>query len=186
MVAVGATIGRSRYLCSRHSILPADALLGTRYYGNNCSMHSRNTLCVHVGQCGTQLGAELWKKALPTHAECAKNGALSPLVSCQMLEGRAKLQMHAVVVDAEPKVATRFEEVYRKYQPSVVHGDSGMGSCWAAGYNCNTAEASRLLDSAVEAIRRKLEAAPCTSLLFTCRYCIVCCSMAARQHGRER
>lgn len=132
-------------------------------------MHSRNTLCVHVGQCGTQLGAEVWGKALKQHADCAKNGGLSPLLSCQMLEGKLRQEMHAVVVDAEPKVAAEFSEAFSRFRPSIVHGDSGMGSCWAAGYNCTTPEASRLLDAAVEAIRRKLEAVPCTSVLFTCR-----------------
>ncbi|ESL07017.1 zeta tubulin, partial [Trypanosoma rangeli SC58] len=81
---------------------------------------------VQVGQCGNQLGDELWRQLKIT----TSSGAVpSPFFTC---DRRAR----CVLVDSEPKVVTavyaRHRDIFRA--ENVVYGDSGRGNHWALGY----------------------------------------------------
>ncbi|RNF17699.1 putative zeta tubulin [Trypanosoma cruzi] len=81
---------------------------------------------VQVGQCGNQLGDELWRQLKLT----TNSGALpSPFFT---RDRRAR----CVLVDSEPKVVTavyeRQKDVLRA--ENVIHGQSGRGNHWALGY----------------------------------------------------
>ncbi|RNF23177.1 putative zeta tubulin [Trypanosoma conorhini] len=81
---------------------------------------------VQVGQCGNQLGEELWRQLKLT----TSSGAVpSPFFTRDR-------KARCVLVDSEPKVVaavhTRHKEIFRA--ENVVYGESGRGNHWALGY----------------------------------------------------
>ncbi|KAH9601108.1 Tubulin-like [Trypanosoma melophagium] len=82
---------------------------------------------VQVGQCGNQLGDELWRQLAFT----TNNGAVpSPFFTQQPRKARC------LMIDSEPKVV---RDVYNRHadimrSDNVICGQSGRGNHWALGY----------------------------------------------------
>ncbi|KEG12248.1 putative zeta tubulin [Trypanosoma grayi] len=83
-------------------------------------------IVVQVGQCGNQLGEELWRQLT-----LATDGGATP--SPFFAEDR---KARCVLVDSEPKVVRgvceRHADLFRA--ENVVYGQSGRGNHWALGY----------------------------------------------------
>ncbi|CAJ16058.1 zeta tubulin [Trypanosoma brucei gambiense DAL972] len=96
---------------------------------------------VQVGQCGNQLGEELWRQlSIATD----KGAVRSPFFT-------SNRKARCVMVDSEPKVV---QTVYNRYADimraeNVVCGHSGRGNHWALGYyGLNNPKSSRCAEKA--------------------------------------
>jgi hypothetical protein len=104
-------------------------------------------LCVHVGQCGNQVGQEFWELAT----------ASTPVSSCSPLYNQPDGMARCVMVDSEPKVISNVMAQGRIPidHRAVVWDQNGRGNNWAMGFYGS--RGCTLVDRAMEAIRRQVE-----------------------------
>ncbi|XP_078579162.1 tubulin delta chain-like isoform X1 [Branchiostoma floridae x Branchiostoma japonicum] len=114
------------------------------------------TVYVQVGQCGNQIGQQLWTQVLPL--KDTKEGM--PFFNMDE-------KLRSVHVDSEPKVLRRLGLALKKKnleEANLIAGKRGRGTNWALGYHgVRRSEGCMLLGQTVEAVRREVEQCDCFS-----------------------
>ena len=99
---------------------------------------------VHIGQCGIQIGSELWSNILNSSNKYSVSG----------LTDYASRLLPCILSDSEPKVVQTFNKSVRKaaiHPMNVITKKKGCGNNWSCGYN------DSLSDSILDSIRRTAE-----------------------------
>ncbi|XP_013409803.1 tubulin delta chain [Lingula anatina] len=113
-----------------------------------------SSVIVQVGQCGNQIGQQLWKhiqkdkKATDSHVYVNHDGKL-----------------RSVNVDSEPKVVKKLLRDAKKSnfrEQNIILGKRGRGTNWSLGYHGLPGE-DKLFNDALEAIRKEAERCDCFS-----------------------
>lgn len=127
-----------------------------------------STVWVNVGQCGNQVGLELWKHLVSDHGDSQSiMEGTNPFFN---LDGTAR----CVMVDSEPKVIQYAQQKFKQYhnpnnlqqvtpklRDSNLHWEqSGRGNNWAMGYygpQGTEGGEDSLCEKAVQSVRREAE-----------------------------
>ena len=112
-----------------------------------------DTVVVHVGQCGVQIGASFWNQLRQHQCEKMFDNGYSSSKSADQHFARA------VLVDSEPKPAAAAQNAGWMFRPeSIVCEQSGRANNWSCGYMAS----ADLLERASDAVRKEIER--CASL----------------------
>ncbi len=88
---------------------------------------------VHIGQCGVQIGSELWNNILDNN----------PLKHIPGLTDAVSHSIPCILSDTEPKAIETFNKRIRKvgvHPLNVITKKKGCGNNWSCGYNDDLSE----------------------------------------------